>query len=209
MGQHKYIFLLLGEPELASGQPRRFQLSLGERKFAAQHAGRLLLARDPVERHLGPHVVIQRSVRVVSDDFLTRALALTHRFQRSVPVQQLENCHQLLELEHRAPLVRLEHESAKVNGFIASAMEIGRSVCLPEGTDAGVGSVVVVLRLERGSGFLDGLRDELVADAPRWVLVENGVHQRDLGRTSSGFGLRRAALRARNSIALSTSEWVH
>ena len=42
---------------------------------------------------------------------LSGAAALAHRLEGAVPVQQLEDGHQLLELQHRPPLVRLQHEA--------------------------------------------------------------------------------------------------
>ena len=57
---------------------------------------------------------------------LSRALPLPHRLQAAVPVEQLEDGHQLLELEHRLPPVGAQHE--------------------PEGADPGVGGVNGALR---------------------------------------------------------------
>lgn len=133
-GQHEDLPLLLGEAQLPSGEPGRLELALGHVQLAVHNARRFLRRRteenelidgrarsvrraryllpgDPIERHLRSHVVVERPVRVVSDDFLARALALSHRLQRAVPVQQLEHGHELLELEHRAALVRFEHEA--------------------------------------------------------------------------------------------------
>ena len=57
----------------------------------------------------------------LSTCLLSRALPLPHRLQAAVPVEQLEDGHQFLELEHRLPPVGAEHE--------------------PEGADTGVGGV--------------------------------------------------------------------
>ena len=64
-GEHEDILLLLGEAELPAGRPRGLQLGLGHLELGAEDAGRLLLAGDPVQRHLRAHVVVQRPLRVV------------------------------------------------------------------------------------------------------------------------------------------------
>ena len=64
-GEHEDILLLLGESELPAGRPRGLQLGLGHLELGAEDAGRLLLAGDPVQRHLRAHVIIQRAVAVV------------------------------------------------------------------------------------------------------------------------------------------------
>ena len=43
------------------------------------------------------------------DDLLARALPLPHGLEAAVPVEQLEDGHQLLELEHRLLQIRLQH----------------------------------------------------------------------------------------------------
>jgi len=48
--------------------------------------------------------------------------------------------------------------------------------------------------LERGPGFGDGLLDEVVRDSPGGVLVEDGVHERDLGGTAARLRFGGAAL---------------
>ena len=51
------------------------------------------------------HVVVERASAVVVDDLLARALPLPHGLEAAVPVEELEDGHQLLELEHRLPPV--------------------------------------------------------------------------------------------------------
>ena len=46
---------------------------------------------------------------------LSTALTLAHRLERAVPMEQLENGHQLLELQHRFPKVLLQHEAVRAN----------------------------------------------------------------------------------------------
>lgn len=70
-----------------------------------------LFSGDPVEGHLRAHVVVEGAVRVVGHHLLSGALALSHGFERAVPVQQLENGHQLLEFQHGPPFVGLQHEA--------------------------------------------------------------------------------------------------
>lgn len=77
----------------------------------------------------------------------------------------------------------------------------------PEGSDSRVWSIATI-RVDGGGGALegrtrlvDGLLDEVVGDAPRRVLVENGVHQGDLGRAASCLGLCRAVLEAAEATA--------
>ena len=60
-------------------------------------------------------------MRVVGHHLLSGTLALPHGFERAVPVQQLEDGHQLLEFQHGTPFVGLQHEA--------------------EGTDARIGVV--------------------------------------------------------------------
>lgn len=60
--------------------------------------------------YLRPHVIIQRPVRVVGQNFLSGAVAVPHGLQTTVPVQQLEDGHKLLKLQHGAPPVGLQHE---------------------------------------------------------------------------------------------------
>ena len=55
------------------------------------------------------HVVVERASAVVVDDLLARALPLPHGLEAAVPVEQLEDGHQLLELEHRLLQIRLQH----------------------------------------------------------------------------------------------------
>ena len=50
------------------------------------------------------------------------------------------------------------------------------------------------MNLEGGSGFGDGLFDEVVGDLTGRMLVEYGIHQGDLGRTPARFRLRRTIL---------------
>ena len=57
------------------------------------------------------HVVVERASAVVVDDLLARALPLPHGLEAAVPVEQLEDGHQLLELEHGLPPVRAQHEA--------------------------------------------------------------------------------------------------
>lgn len=102
-------------------------------------------------------------------------MSLPHGFEAAVPVQELEDGHQFLKLKHGSALVGLEHE--------------------PEGADAGV-RVVRFLRVtfERRAGFCDGLLDKVVRYPPRRMLVEDAVHERNLGCTSPGLRLRGAVL---------------
>lgn len=44
------------------------------------------------------------------DDLLPGALSFAHRLQAAIPMEKLEDGHQLLKLEHCLSLVRLEHE---------------------------------------------------------------------------------------------------
>ena len=87
-----------------------------------------LFPSDPIESHLGAHVVVQGPVWVMGHDFLSRALTLAHGFERPVPVQQLEHGHQFLELEHGAAFVGLQHEAersdacVRIVGFVRIAL---------------------------------------------------------------------------------------
>lgn len=80
-----------------------------------------LFSGDPVEGHLRAHVVVEGAVRVVGHHLLSGTLAFPHGFERAVPVQQLEDGHQLLEFQHGPPFIGLQHEA--------------------EGTDARIGIV--------------------------------------------------------------------
>lgn len=62
---------------------------------------------------------------------------------------------------------------------------------VPKCADSSVRSIVfIIFRFERCSCFLDSFSNELIANASRWMLIENGIHQCDFSRTSSGFGFR-------------------
>ena len=107
----------LGKPQFPPSQPGCLQFSLWEVEFPGNDARDLLLPGDPVQRHLGPHVVIQGPVTVVLDHLLPAALPLPHCLQRAVPVQQLEDRHDLLELQHGLPEVLVEHESVSPDAW--------------------------------------------------------------------------------------------
>lgn len=59
--------------------------------------------------------------------------------------------------------------------------------------------------IEGSQGLADALLDEVVCDASRRVLVEDGVHQRDLGCAASGFGLGGTELADGNTPIISSS----
>ena len=140
-GQHQDVFLLLRlifhvtllhhiqvrtylrEPQLSPGQPRCLQLPLGEVELPGDDAGYLLLPGYPVQGHLGPHVIVQSSVGVVLDHLLSAALSLSHGLQRAVPVEELEDRHDLLELQHGLAEVLLQHEP------VCSDARAGLCVC--------------------------------------------------------------------------------
>ena len=48
--------------------------------------------------------------------------------------------------------------------------------------------------VEGGQGFTHALLDEVVCDAAGRMFIKDRVHQRDLSRTASRLGLRRAEL---------------
>lgn len=70
-----------------------------------------LFSGDPVKGHLRAHVVVQGAVRVVGHHLLSGALTFPHGFERAVPVQQLEDRHQLLEFQHGPPFIGLQHKA--------------------------------------------------------------------------------------------------
>ena len=111
VGEHEDVLLLLGEPQLLARQPRLLQLALRQVQLPGDDARDLLLPGDPVQGHLRAHVVVQGALGVVLDDLLPGALSLAHGLEAAVPVEELEDGHELLELEHRLAEVGLEHEA--------------------------------------------------------------------------------------------------
>lgn len=56
---------------------------------------------------------------------------------------------------------------------------------VPKCTDSSVWSIVfAVFRFERCSSLLNGFCNKLIANASRWMLVENGIHQSNFRWTS-------------------------
>lgn len=56
--QHKNILFLFGEPQLPTRQPSRLQLPVSIRQLSSYDARVLLLPSDPVQRHLGSHLIV-------------------------------------------------------------------------------------------------------------------------------------------------------
>ena len=48
-------------------------------------------------------------------NLLAAALSLSHGLEGAVPVEELEDCHELLELQHGLPEVLLEHEAVRTD----------------------------------------------------------------------------------------------
>ena len=81
--------------------------------FWVEFLGRIVCPSANGQCH--SHVVVQRPPAVVVDNFLPRALSLAHRLQAPVPMEQLEDGHQLLEFQHCLVEVRLEHVAEGCN----------------------------------------------------------------------------------------------
>lgn len=109
--QHHNVLLLLGEAKLATGKASGLQLPFTLTQFPRNHSRVFLLSSNPVEGHLRAHVVVECSVGVVCYYFLPGALPLPHGFERPIPVKELKDRHELLELQHGPSLVSLQHEA--------------------------------------------------------------------------------------------------
>ena len=110
---NKPVRSYLGKPQFPPSQPGCLEFPLRKVEFPGNDARDLLFPGNPVQSHLGAHVVIQRPVGVVLDHLLSAALSLPHRLQWAVPVQQLEDRHHLLELQHC--LQNIKHWILKVD----------------------------------------------------------------------------------------------
>ena len=147
-GQHQDVFLLLrardlqflvlyflsitthlGKPQFPPSQSGCLQFSLWEVEFPGNDAGYLLLPGNPVQSHLRAHIVIQRSMTVVLHHLLPAALPLPHRLQRPVPVQQLEDRHHLLELQHCLENMEIKHLKVPLMFCLPSPDSVGAWIC--------------------------------------------------------------------------------